>query len=69
MKAAFVFGAQSERQNNYTTLQRGPECAAMTRELCLEAENAYTPETGEREVDEHKVHGPSGQTGRNNKVH
>lgn len=44
MKLLFVFRVQSERQNNYTTVQPGPECATMTRELCLEAENTYTPE-------------------------
>lgn len=44
MKQPFVFRVQSERQNNYTTMQQGPECATMTRELCLEAENTYTPE-------------------------
>lgn len=44
MKLPFVFRVQSERQNNYATVQPGPECATMTRELCLEAENTYTPE-------------------------
>lgn len=44
MKQPFVFRVQSERQNNYTTMQQGPECATMTRELCLQAENTYTPE-------------------------
>lgn len=74
MKPPFVFRVQSERQNNYTTMQQGPECATMTRELCLEAENTYTPEMegfffSFFLVDEHKVHNPFGQTGRNNKVH
>lgn len=62
-------------QNNYITLQQGPECATMTRELCLQAEN--TLHTGDGEwtegedflVDEHKVHGSFRQMGRNNKVH
>lgn len=73
MKPPFVFRVQSERQNNYTTMQQGPECATMTRELCLEAENTYTPEMegffSFFLVDEHKVHNPFGQTGRNHKVH
>lgn len=62
-------------QNNYITLQQGPECTTMTRELCLQAEN--TLHTGDGEwtegedflVDEHKVHGSFRQIGRNNKVH
>lgn len=62
-------------QNNYITLQQGPECTTMTRELCLQAEN--TLHTGDGEwtegedflVDEHKVHGSFRQMGRNNKVH
>lgn len=62
MKQPFVFRVQRERQNNYTTMQQGPECATMTRELCLEAENTYTPEMevffffSFFLVDEHKVH-------------
>lgn len=64
-------------QNNYITLQQGPECTTMTRELCLQAEN--TLHTGDGEwgegydgerfpVDEQKVHGPFRQMGRNDKV-
>lgn len=44
VKLSFVFRVQSKRRNNYTTMQRGPECATMTKELCLEAENTYTLE-------------------------
>lgn len=68
MKLPFVFRVQSERQNNYTMMQQGPECATMTRELCLEAENIYTPEMEGVFfllflVDEHKVHGLLGKQG------
>lgn len=43
----------------------------MTRELCLQAENTLHAGDGEGAfflVDEHKVHGPFRQMGRNNKV-
>lgn len=43
----------------------------MTRELCLQAENTLHAGDGEQAfflVDEHKVHGPFRQMGRNNKV-